>query len=273
MAAVTVPWTVSTQAPTPSRLVSIVPAVTEMLFAIGAGRRVVGVSSFDEHPPEVAGIAKVGGLIDPDVERLLSLAPDLVVVYATQRDLRAQLDRAGVAQFPYTNTSLRGVPRTMRELGDRLGLAVEATRAADAFERRHDAIRDRVAGLPRPRVLLVYGHDPRSLRSINASGRDGFHHDMLELAGGINVLGEVNRTTVQITTEEILRLGPDVIIDLHYGNAAAADLDAEGALWGRLAAVPAVRTGRVHVLAGDEFVVPGPRLAAATEQLAGALHP
>jgi ABC-type Fe3+-hydroxamate transport system substrate-binding protein len=122
-------------------------------------------------------------------------------------------------------------------------------------------------------VLLVYGHDPRSLRSINASGRDGFHHDMLELAGGINVLGEVNRTTVQITTEEILRLGPDVIIDLHYGNAAAADLDAEGALWGRLAAVPAVRTGRVHVLAGDEFVVPGPRLAAATEQLAGALHP
>jgi iron complex transport system substrate-binding protein len=75
---------------------------------------VVGVSSFDEHPREVAGIAKVGGLIDPDVERLLSLAPDLVVVYATQRDLRAQLDRAGVAQFPYTNTSLRGVPSTMR---------------------------------------------------------------------------------------------------------------------------------------------------------------
>lgn len=257
----------------PSRIVSLVPSVTEMLFAIGAGPRVVGVSSFDDYPPAVAGIAKVGGLIDPDVERLLSLAPDLVVVYTTQTDLRTQLDRAGIGQFLYTNTSLPGVSTMMRELGTRLGLASQSARAADEFERRLDSIRDRVAGRARPRVLLVYGHDPRSLRSVNASGRAGFHHEMLEVAGAVNVLGDIDRTTIQMTTEEILRLGPDVIIDLHYGNAVPSDLDAEDAIWGRLSAVPAVRTGRVHVLAGDEFVVPGPRLAAATEQLARALHP
>lgn len=259
--------------PDPTRLVSLVPSVTEMLFAIGAGPRVVGVSSFDQYPPEVAGIPKVGGLIDPDVERLLALAPDLVVVYATQTDLRAQLDRAGIPQFPYTNTDLPGVARMMRTLGARLGLTAAADRAATTFDRRLEAIRARVAGRPRPRTLLVYGHDPRSLRSINASGRAGFHHDMLEVAGAVNVLGDIDRITVQVTTEEVLRLGPDVIIDLHYGDAAGADPEVEDRLWSRLSAVPAVRNGRVHVLAGDEFVVPGPRLADATRRLAQVLHP
>lgn len=260
------------QAP-PSRIVSLVPSVTELLFAIGAGPKVVGVSSFDEHPADVAGIAKVGGLIDPNIERIFALRPDLVVVYATQSDLRAQLDRAGIAQFPYTNTALGGVAETMRALGRRLGLDASAAPAADEFERRLASVRAAVAGLDRPRVLLVFGHDPNSLRNIDASGRDGFHHDMLEIAGAVNVLADIDRTTVRLSTEEILRLAPDAILDLHYGTAAEADFDAERTIWGRLPAVPAVRTGRVHLLVGDEFVVPGPRIAGATERLAEALHP
>jgi iron complex transport system substrate-binding protein len=122
-------------------------------------------------------------------------------------------------------------------------------------------------------VLVVFGHDPGSLRSIEAAGRIGFHHDMLEVAGAASVLADVNRVTVQLTTEDILRLAPDAIVDLHYGATEAAGRDAERALWGRLAAVPAVRAGRVHLLTGDEFVVPGPRLAEATERLGRILHP
>ena len=88
------------QAP-PQRIVSLVPAVTEMLFAIGAGPRVVGVSSFDKYPPEVSTRARVGALVDPDLERILSLRPDLVVVYATQDEFRAQLERARIPAFVY----------------------------------------------------------------------------------------------------------------------------------------------------------------------------
>src|SRR6476469_11238530 len=80
----------------PQRIISLVPALTEMLFAIGAGPQVVAVSSFDEYPPEVLKLPRVGALIDPDLERLPSLRPDLVIVYESQSDLRKQLDRASI---------------------------------------------------------------------------------------------------------------------------------------------------------------------------------
>jgi cobalamin transport system substrate-binding protein len=259
---------------TPARIVSLVPSVTEMLFAIGAGPTLVGVSSYDRQPKEVANIARVGGLLDPDLERVIQLRPDLVVVYATQDDLRAQLRRAGIGEFSYTNTDLAGVAGTMRLLGRRLGIAAQADRAADEVDRRLASVRTRVAGLPRTRVLLVFGREPLGLRNIDAAGGVGFHNDILAVAGAVNVLADVQRTAVAITTESVLRLAPDAIVDLHYGDASASiDLAAERRAWDRLPGVPAVKTGRVHLLVGDEFVVPGPRIADATEKIARALHP
>lgn len=259
---------------TPARIVSLVPSVTEMLFAIGAGSKLVGVSSYDRQPPEVANIARVGGLLDPNLERILQLRPDFVIVYATQDDLRAQLRRAGIAQFSYTNTDLAGVAGTMRQLGRRLGTGARADRAADGVDRHLASIRTRVNGRPRPRVLLVFGREPLGLRNIDAVGGSGFHNDVLALVGAVNVLADVRRTAVAITTESVLRLAPDVIIDLHYGDKlASTDLGAERKVWNRLPAVPAVKTGRVYLLVGDEFVVPGPRIADATEKIARALHP
>src|SRR6185436_19044152 len=98
----------------PSRIVSLIPAVTEMLFALGAGPRLVGVSSFDRFPPEVAKIPKVGALLDPDLDRILSLQPDLVILYHTQSDLRKQLERAQVPAYVYSHAGLRDVTSTLR---------------------------------------------------------------------------------------------------------------------------------------------------------------
>lgn len=260
--------------PPPTRIVSLVPSVTEILFAIGAGSKVIGVSSYDRQPREVAAIPRVGGLLNPDVERIFRLRPDFVVVYATQTDLRAQLARARITEFAYTNTDLAGVAATMRQLGKRLGIDAQANRAADDIERRLQAIRSRVAGRVRPRILLVFGREPRALRNIDAAGGVGFHQDVLEVAGAVNVLTDVRRATVQLTSETLLRLAPDAIIDLHYGDQLRSiDLNAERNAWNQLPAVPAVKTGRVYLLLGDEFVVPGPRIAEATEKIARALHP
>jgi cobalamin transport system substrate-binding protein len=262
------------QRSTPTRVVSLVPSVTEMLFAIGAGSRVVGVSSYDRQPPEVTRIPRVGGLLNPDVERIFRLRPDFVVVYATQDDVRAQLARAEISAFAYRNTDLAGVTRTMRQLGARLGVVAQADRAADDIERHLASIRARVAGRPRPRVLVVFSREPRTLRNIDAAGGTGFNHDMLEVAGAVNVLSDVRRVATQITAEAILKLAPDAILDLHYGDQLPSiDISAERSVWNQLPAIPAVRRGRVYLLLGDEFVVPGPRIAVATEKIARALHP
>jgi iron complex transport system substrate-binding protein len=132
----------------PQRIVSIVPSVTEMLFAIGAGPRVVGVGNFDTYPPEALTRPKVGGLIDPDIERIIALKPDLVVVYGTQSDLRTQMERAHIPVFLYQHAGLADITTTIRELGSRAGNRKESAELANQIEADIAEVRKRVAGRP-----------------------------------------------------------------------------------------------------------------------------
>jgi len=264
---------VSAQAP--SRVISIVPAVTEMLFAVGAGAQVAAVSSFDTSPPEVASLPRVGGLLDPDLERILGLRPDLVVVYATQTDLIHQLARAGVATFEYEHAGLPAVLATIRRIGARVGHDAEAERVAASLEARLAAVRRRVAGRRPPRTLVVFGRDRLALRNIFASGGVGFVHDMLEAAGGANVFEDVDRQNVQATAELVLARAPEVILELRgeFGSIGRGDIDRERRVWNALLSVPAVRAGRVYILVDSSVVVPGPRVADGVEKIARVLHP
>jgi len=253
----------------PSRIISLVPAATEMLFAIGAGPRVVAVSSFDREPPEVGKLPKVGALLDPDVERILSLRPDLVVVYGSQHDLTTQLERAGIVHFSYVHGGVPDILKALTALGAATGESDGAQRLVASLQASLDAIRAQVAGRRRPRTLLVFGHEPGTLRNLYASGGVGFLHDMLEIAGGDDVFADVARESVQATTELLLTRAPEVIIELRADDEAAPDLG----VWNTLPAIPAVRNNRIIVLSGSEMVTAGPRVAMATERLAKALHP
>ena len=121
----------------------------------------------------------------------------------------------------------------------------------------------------------MFGREPGSLRGINASGGYGFLHDLVELAGGSDVLSDLKQAAVPMSSEMVLTRAPEVIIELHYGGDEwpQSRLDAERRVWSALPSVPAVRNGRVALLTGDEFVVPGPRVVQAADQLARVLHP
>lgn len=258
----------------PQRIVSLVPATTEMLFAIGAGGRVAGVSSYGIYPPEAEKLPRLGGLLNPNVERLLALRPDLVVVYSTQAELRRQLEGGAIPTFLYVHRGLPDITETIRALGARIDAAAPADALANRIESELAAIRARVAGRPRPRTLLVIGREGGALRGVLASGGYGFLHDMVELAGGSDALADIARESVTMSTEMLLSRAPEVIIELHYGADLKLDrIDSERAVWNRLESLPAVKTGRVHLLVGSEFVVPGPRIVAAAERFARVLHP
>jgi iron complex transport system substrate-binding protein len=259
---------------TAPRIVSLVPALTEMLFAIGAGPGVVAVSSYDEFPPEVKSLPKVGALLDPDMERIFALRPDLVISYGSQSDVQVQLARAGIRVFSYRHAGLAGVFSTLQELGEAVGRPAESDRLSREIRSRLDAIQARVRGRPKPRTLLVFERDSASLRSVYVSGGVGFLHDMLEIAGGVNVFADIQRESVQPSIETMLIRAPDVIIEVRAtGMLEAADAGQAKRAWDTLASVPAVRRGRVHVLSGDHLVVPGPRVVQGTDALARALHP
>jgi len=257
----------------PHRIVSIVPAVTEMLFAIGAGPRVVGVSSFDTVPAAVESRARVGALLDPDVERILSLRPDLVVVYGSQDTLKAQLTRAGIPLFDYRHGGLRDTFATLRALGAVTGDGDAAERLAQTLEARIAAVRTRVAHRRAPSTLLVFGREPGAIRQVHASGGIGFLHDMLAAAGGNNVFADLPRESVQASTELLIARRPEVILEVRTREMNPATIDVERRAWQALPSIPAVKTRRIVVLPGDQFVVPGPRVADAIEAMAKALHP
>jgi iron complex transport system substrate-binding protein len=258
----------------PRRIVSLVPALTEMLFAIGAGPQVVAVSSFDEYPPEVKGLPRVGALLDPDTERILALRPDLVIVYGSQADLQAQFKRAGVGTFVYRHGGIATILASIRDLARVTGREPQGARLVRALEARLDAVRARVNGRRRPRVLLVFERQPRTLREVYVSGGQGFLHEMLDIAGGQNVFADVERESAQPSTETILARAPEVILEIRAeGLIAEREVAGEREVWSTLSAVPAVRSQRIHFLSGDYLVVPGPRFAQATETLARTLHP
>ena len=258
----------------PSRIVSVIPATTEMLFAMGAGDRLVGAGTYDRYPPQVDKLPRVGGLIDPDTERILALRPDLVIVYNTQVELKARLDRAGVPYFNYEHRAMPDIMQTIRAIGARIGAAEPAERLAGDMESALGKVRATVTGRPRPKTLLVFGREPGTLRGVYASGGYGFLADLLDVAGSDNVFGDVKQQSVQASTEMILARRPDVVVELRYGDdRRAINIDRELEVWKALPSLPAVRNKRLTLLAGDEFVVPGPRIVSAAERLARALHP
>lgn len=254
------------------RIVSLVPALTEVLFAIGSGPDVVGVSSYDEVPAEVKSLPRVGALLDPDTERILSLRPDLVITYGSQTALQEQLERARIGTFNYRHGGIARTLDTIRQLGAATGRPAAAVELAAALQRQLDAVQARVRGRPRPRTMLVFGRQPGTLREIYASGALGFLNDMIDIAGGVNVFADAARESVQPSLETVLARAPDVILEVRAAGLTDGQRDDLSA-WSRLSSVPAVKAHRVLLLTGDYLVVPGPRLGSATEAFARALHP
>jgi len=253
------------------RVVSIIPATTEMLFAMGAGDRVIAIGTYDHYPPEAQKLPKVGALIDPNVEQILQMRPDLVVIYGTQTELKQRLERARIPYYSYVHKGLADITETMRSLGARVGAADAGNALASRVERQLADIREHVSKAPHPKTLIVFERERRTLRNIYASGGEGFLHDMLVAAGGVDAMADVRRQSVTMSTEMVLDRAPDVIIELRYAKDDIDDTDTT--VWNRLASIPAVRNRRVIVLTGEEFVVPGPRVGEATRRLAAALHP
>ena len=245
-----------------------------MLFAIGAGDQVVGVSSFAGYPDEVNSRPRVGALLDPNIERILSLSPDLVVMHESQTDAIEQMRRGNIEVFLYRHGSIADITDMLRQLGRRTGRTAKAMGIATQIEVTLQSIQPRVSNYQKPKILLVLGREPDTVRNVYASGGIGFLNDMIIAAGGINVFAHVESEAARPNAEGILAAAPDVIIEIR-AEGLLPDKTTPGnpSVWDALPAIPAVQKDRVYFLSGSDLVVPGPRVAKATERFARTLHP
>ncbi len=245
------------------RIISLNPTTTEVLFALGAGGRVIGRSRWDQWPVEARRVPEVGDAIRPSVERILAARPDLVLLYASgdNRSAAASLSAAGVAVVALRIDQLADFDRAVRVLGHLTGLETEAQAAIDSVGRSIALVRSAMQSVPRPRVFVHVWDNP-----LMAIGGGSFLSELVEIAGGRNVYAERREPSPQVSFEDLVRREPQVIL---AGPAEAERLRSDP----RWAGVRAVREGRV--LAYDTMLVarPSMRLGEAARSLALLLHP
>lgn len=252
----------------PERIVSLAPALTEILFALELGDRVVGVTSFCDWPPEAASKAKVGGYSNPSVETILALRPDLVVVSPGpgNRDAALAIERAGIRVAVVPAETLEETLAAFEVVARAAGVADRGARLAEEVRARLDAVAARVAAQPKVPTLFCVQTDP-----VIVAGSGTLPSQLLEIAGGRNVVNLPRYPTLGIET--VLGLAPATILQSRMDAPEPGSEGSEAAFWRRWPAVPAVRDGRVLVLADPLALRPGPRVGEAAEQLAELLHP
>jgi iron complex transport system substrate-binding protein len=262
--------------PIPARIVSTSPSITETLFALQLGERVVGVSAYCRYPKEALTLPKVGTFLDPDPETIARLHPDLVFVNAGPHPTAAQLNALGICTSVVEPGTLANVFSTVRQIGAAAGVPARAHALVTDIQGALDRVRAAVADHPPRKVLIIVGRRTGTLADMTAVGPGSYLHDLIAVAGGVNVMAGVNLAYPRISLETVVSLAPDVIIDVGEMGESPADSTRRQrlteSLWARQRLVAAVRAGGVHATNDEAFVVPGPRVVEVARTMAQWFH-
>jgi len=252
-----------------TRVVSLSPNTTETLFAVGAGNRLVGRSRFCDYPPEVLRIPSVGGYVDPSLEAILALAPDLVVGARGPAGpaLSEKLGALGIATFFPPTESMAEIDTMIAELAAHVGARDRGVELVAKLRARRREISLAAASEPRVRVLLVFGIMP-----IVVAGPESFPNEMVELANAENVVA-TGGAYPSLNIERLITLKPDVIVNAAMAGTPGAQGDGIGRDAPGWREMAAVREGRVVALRDEAVLRPGPRIGDGLAALARALHP
>jgi len=261
----------------PQRIVSTAPSATEMLYALGLGDRVVGVTTFCHYPPDAAKKPKIGDYLHPSLETIVGLRPGLVVSETTGVRHAERLRALNLNVLEIDDATLAGIYDSIRRIGQAAGVPARAEALCSQMRAQLDAIHTKVARLPRRRVLFLVGRTPGRIEDLVAAGRRSHLNELIEIAGGDNVFRDSVAAYGKIPLEELLSRNPEVIVDMGEMSETVGVTEAQKravvALWNRYPALAAVREHRVYAVASDIFVVPGPRVVEAARALARMLHP
>lgn len=252
----------------PQRIVSLAPNITETLFALGLDRRIVGVTLFSNYPEGAGRKPKVGNFINPSIERIVALSPDLVIATAngTRKETVLQMARMGIATYVIAPREFEDIFTMIRDLGGITGREEASLTLTETLRCRVDRVKTRTKDVEKPRVFLQIGVKP-----LVSVGKDTIHNRLITLAGGSNIFGDVDIAYPRVSIERVIEKGPDIIImtDMRRGGEFAREQNK----WRQWTDIPAVRNGRLHVIDSDVADRFSPRIVDGLEALAGIIHP
>ncbi len=249
-----------------ARIVSLVPSVTEALFALGVGREVVGVSQYCDYPPRALQLPKVGTFLSPNIEAIIGLRPTIVIgraMSSNSREIRA-LGEMGIPTLMIRDDSVLQIEDSIERVGDRIGHPREAARVVAQIRRKMESVEQRLETVPVRRVLMVVGHQP-----LVAVGRGTYLDDLLTLAHASNIADLSIQQWPRLSLEYVISSRPEVILDGQMGTDPSTPVT----FWNRYPSIPAVREHHVLGYPEDPTLHAGPRIGQTFEILARRIHP
>jgi iron complex transport system substrate-binding protein len=252
------------------RIISLAPSVTETVFALGLGDRLVGVSVYCDYPPEVERIDRVGTFLTPNVELIVAKRPDVIIAVPTPGNQAPveSLRRLGFNVVVVNPNTVAEIKDMLVTIAREIGREAEGRALVSGIEERMTALRSRVAGALERRVLMVVGHTP-----LIAVGRPTFQDELIHMARGINLAASAGGSWPHLSIEFAIAAAPQVIIDTSMGSEEQTGTGAGVAFWDAFPGIPAVRQERVYGYKSYQLLRPGPRLAEAFETIARFVQP
>ncbi len=251
----------------PKRIIPLAPSLTEILYYLGLGDKVAGVTEYSYYPPDAREKPSVGSYVDPNIEKIISLSPDLVIgtkdgnlpnsVYL--------LEQARIPVYVVNPRNVRDSLSTIDEIGSLCGVSDRAHQLVQDLYKRLEAVQNTVASGERPLVFIQINSSP--IMTVN---KDTFLHDLIRLAGGTNMTAGEPNTYPRISIEEVIRKKPDIIIIATMGKQG----EFEGAReeWMKWKSIPAVRNNRVYLIDADIINRPSQRIIDGLEAMARLIH-
>tara|TARA_R110002050_G_scaffold9504_2_gene33425 strand:- start:1858 stop:2769 length:912 start_codon:yes stop_codon:yes gene_type:complete len=258
------------------RIISLSPSITETLFALGLGDNLVAVTDYCDFPDVVNTLPKVGGFINPNLEAILALQPDLVIMLAKQQRVVEQLQQLNIQTLPVFNTSLDDIKQTIADIGQQTQHQQQANKLLDKINQKITFIAEKTKDLARPSVMITMGHslDSEHMKQIFIAGQHDFYNDLITLAGGQNVYQAQQPSVPSLSVEGIMQLNPQIIFDIYpEADDHNSDLDQVLRQWHNLKYVDAIKNNRIHLIEQNYATIPGPRIFLLLDQLARLIHP
>ena len=245
------------------RIVSLSPNITEIIYALGQQDKLVGVTDFCKYPPQATKKRHIGGFVNPNIETIVSLKPDVLIGLPSHADLAQKLQNEHLKFVLLPDDRLADVFFTIDSLGRLLGCETKARHVIKAIQdslryyRRQSLAAERFP----PKAMLVIGRDPGSTTHITVVGPHTFIDSVWTLMGGKNIFADLPVKYAQVNRENILLKQPDLIIEFHFGKQWNAHKDSlNRRSWQSFTGVPAVKNGQIYVLTGTYTLIPGPRI-------------
>lgn len=255
-------------------VISMAPHITEVVYALGQGHQLIACGKFDDYPPEVLSLPKVGGYTDPDFEKIAALNPALILLPGAHPKMTEFANAAGIAVVNIHMDSLETIRAGIFALGQIFRCPERAEALVNQLNADLEAVRQRVEGRETPKVLLITSRERHDLNNLPTVGKSSFLSELVTVAGGRNVFEDQDQPYFEASKETVVMRAPDVIFEFHCGvSLTEAQRQAFYDDWKELSVLPAVQQARIFFITDSHGMRPGPRVAEIARKMGEYLHP